>query len=128
MIFDNLETAYTNGSDLAAREQMLSASNYAGLAFTRAYVGYVHAIAHTIGGLYNTPHGLANAIILPYILEFYGDIIHKRLAELADVAGVTKPGQTDDEKALAFIAAITIASWVYRSVWKGLKKPISRCL
>lgn len=106
MIFDNLETAYTNGSDIAAREQMLIASNYAGLAFTRAYVGYVHAIAHTIGGLYNTPHGLANAIILPYILEFYGDIIHKRLAELADVAGVTKPGQTDDEKALAFIAAI----------------------
>lgn len=106
IIFQNLETAYTNGKDIVAREQMLIASNYAGLAFTRAYVGYVHAIAHTIGGLYNTPHGLANAVILPHVLEFYGEVIHERLAELADAAGLTKPGQTDSEKATAFIAAI----------------------
>lgn len=106
MIFDNLETAYNNGSDITAREQMLVASYYAGLAFTRAYVGNVHAIAHTIGGLYNTPHGLANAVILPHVLEYYGETIHKRLAELADIAGLTKPNQSDSQKALAFIAAI----------------------
>lgn len=106
LIFENLETAYTNGSDIVAREQMLIASNYAGLAFTRSYVGYVHAIAHTIGGLYDTPHGLANAVILPHVLEFYGEIIHQRLAELADIAGVTTPDQDDSEKATVFIAAI----------------------
>lgn len=106
MVFQNIEQVYANGSNIVAREEMLLASHYAGLAFTRAYVGYVHAIAHTIGGLYNTPHGLANAIILPHVLEYYGGTIHKRLAELADVAGVTKSGQSDREKALAFIAAI----------------------
>ena len=65
LIFENLEEAYKNGKDLHAREQMLLASHYAGIAFTRAYVGNVHAIAHNLGGFYGVPHGLANAIILP---------------------------------------------------------------
>jgi alcohol dehydrogenase class IV len=65
LIFENLRTAYNDGKNLAAREKMALASTYAGFAFTRANVGYVHAIAHQFGGLYHTPHGLANAIMLP---------------------------------------------------------------
>jgi alcohol dehydrogenase class IV len=73
LIFDNVFEAYSNGSNITARSNMQKASFLAGLAFTRAYVGYVHAIAHTLGGFYSVPHGLANAIILPYVLEFYGE-------------------------------------------------------
>jgi len=105
MIFDNIEKAYANGKDLEARNQMLKASYYAGMAFTRAYVGYVHAIAHNLGGFYGVPHGLANAIILPYVLEYYGETAHKRLAKLAVISGVKLDG-TDAEKANAFIEAI----------------------
>ena len=105
MIFENIEKAYTNGKDIEARDQMLKASFYAGQAFTRAYVGYVHAIAHNLGGQYGVPHGLANAIILPYVLEYYGETAHKRLAELAVIAGVKTTG-SDKEKAEAFIEAI----------------------
>ncbi len=70
MIYGNLRIAYRNGKNLAAREQMALAATYAGLAFTRANVGYVHAIAHQLGGKYHTPHGLANAIMLPHVLAF----------------------------------------------------------
>ncbi|MGB2817347.1 MAG: iron-containing alcohol dehydrogenase, partial [Burkholderiaceae bacterium] len=68
MIFENLPRAYERGGDLVAREQMALASTYAGMAFTRANVGNVHAIAHQLGGKYHTPHGLANAIMLPHVL------------------------------------------------------------
>nr|NJM04905.1 iron-containing alcohol dehydrogenase [Desulfobacula sp.] len=70
LIFENLEKAYADGNDMEARNNMALASFYAGVAFTRAYVGYVHAIAHNMGGLYGVPHGLANAVILPYVLDF----------------------------------------------------------
>lgn len=106
MIFENLETAYNNGSDIHAREQMLLASHYAGIAFTRAYVGNVHAIAHNLGGFYGVPHGLANAIILPYVLDYYGNTAYERLARLSEFAGVAKDGQSDEEKAKAFIQEI----------------------
>lgn len=105
MIFDSLETAYADGKNIEARENMLKASYYAGMAFTRAYVGYVHAIAHNLGGFYGIPHGLANAVILPYVLEYYGETAHKDLAKLAVIAGVKMDG-TDKEKAEAFIEAI----------------------
>lgn len=105
MIFDNIKTAYSDGKNIEAREQMLKASYYAGMAFTRAYVGYVHAIAHNLGGFYGVPHGLANAVILPYVLEYYGETAHARLAKLAVISGVKTDG-TDAEKANAFIEAI----------------------
>lgn len=105
MIFENLYNVYVNGKDIEARDKMLKASYYAGMAFTRAYVGYVHAIAHNLGGFYGIPHGLANAVILPYVLEYFGETAHKRLAKLAEIAGVKKDG-TDAEKANAFIAAV----------------------
>lgn len=105
MIFANIEKAYQNGKDIEARNNMLKASYYAGMAFTRAYVGYVHAIGHNLGGFYHIPHGLAMAVILPYVLEYYGETAHKRLAKLAVITGVKTDG-TDSEKALAFIDAV----------------------
>ncbi|MDR0314805.1 MAG: iron-containing alcohol dehydrogenase [Oscillospiraceae bacterium] len=106
MIYENIETAYNDGNNIEARSQMLLASYYAGCAFTRAYVGYVHAIAHNLGGFYGIPHGLANAVIMPYVLEWYGECIHKRLAQLAECAGVSNPEFTDGQNAKAFIDSI----------------------
>ncbi len=106
LIFENLETAYNDGKNLEARNNMLVGSFCAGVAFTRAYVGYVHCIAHQLGGLYGVPHGLANAVILPYVLEYYGEKVHKSLARLASFAGIGKDLKTDKEKAEAFIAEI----------------------
>lgn len=106
LIFKNIETVYNNGSDLQARAEMLKSSYLAGCAFTKSYVGYVHAIAHSLGGEYNVPHGLANAVILPMLLEAYGKTIHKKLKALAIAAGLADEG-TDKERAAAdFIAAI----------------------
>lgn len=106
LIFENLYEAYENGENVTARENMQRAAFLAGKAFTRAYVGYVHAIAHTLGGFYNLPHGLANAIILPYVLEYYGESAHTPLAELADLVKITKPSDTTEQKANKFISAI----------------------
>ena len=106
LIHAYLEKAYANGKDTEAREKMLLASFYAGNAFTRAFVGYVHAIAHNLGGMYNTPHGLANAVILPYVLEWYGKSVYKPLAKLADLIGITKEGMSEEEKCKAYIAEI----------------------
>ena len=106
MIFDNILLAYEDGKNITARKNMLEASYLAGVAFTRAYVGYVHAIAHNLGGTYGTPHGLANAVILPYVLDFYGAKAYKRLARLADVAGLDTYGLSTQQKAELFIAKI----------------------
>lgn len=106
LIHENLEVAYKNGKDIKARENMLKASYLAGAAFTRAFVGYVHAIAHNLGGMYNTPHGLANAVILPYVLEWYGKSIYKPLAKLADIIGICKENMSNEEKAKLFISDI----------------------
>lgn len=106
LIFENLYEAYTNGNNLEARENMLKASYYAGVAFTRAYVGYVHAVAHALGGFYGIPHGLANAVILPYVLRYYGESVHQSLAELADLTGISEPSDRVEKKALRFIEAV----------------------
>jgi len=87
-IFDNLEVAYNDGSNISARENMLLASYKAGLAFTKSYVGYVHAIAHSLGGKYNIAHGLANAVLLPHILKAYGKKIYKKLLQIALYTGL----------------------------------------
>lgn len=106
LIFDNLEVVYKDGKNVEARANMLKGSYYAGLAFTRAYVGYVHAIAHNIGGIYGTPHGLANAVILPYVLEYYGESAYPQLAKLADIVGITSADMTVSEKGKKFIEQI----------------------
>ena len=106
LIFENLQTAYRQGNNLTARANMLKASHYAGIAFTRAYVGYVHALAHAVGGLYHTPHGLANSVILPYVLTYYGAAAHKKLARLADLTGIAEDCDTIEAKAERFIEEI----------------------
>lgn len=106
LIFENLDAAYEDGSNREARKNMLRASYFAGCAFTKSYVGYVHAIAHTLGGQYNVPHGLANAVILPFVLEAYGKSIHKKLYRLAVAAGIAEKDTPAEEAAAAFIQAI----------------------
>lgn len=85
-----LKRAYDDGNDRMARSSMLRAAYYAGIAFTQSYVGYVHAIAHSLGGQYGTPHGLANAVILPVMLREYGGSCEKKLAALAVNSGVVE--------------------------------------
>ncbi|MDO4572980.1 MAG: iron-containing alcohol dehydrogenase [Clostridia bacterium] len=104
LIFDNLENVYKDGGNIEARQNMLKASFYAGAAFTRACVGNVHAIAHTLGGLYGQPHGLANAVILPYVMEDFGPAVYKKLARLAALVHI--PGGSDEERAKNFILEI----------------------
>lgn len=104
-IMEFLPEAYEQGDSLEAREEMLIASFKAGAAFTRACVGNVHAIAHAVGGLYHVPHGLANAVILPIVLEDYGATIYSKLAHLATISQVASEG-TEEERAKAFIAHI----------------------
>ena len=106
LIFENIDKAYTNGSDIDARRNMLHASFYAGCAFTKSYVGYIHAVAHSLGGEYNVPHGLANAILLPFVLEAYGPCIHKKLHHLAVAAGISAKDTPYDAAAGEFIEAI----------------------
>ena len=106
LIFENIDKAYENGRDATARRNMLHASFYAGCAFSKSYVGYVHAIAHSLGEEYNVPHGLANAVILPMMLEAYGKTIHKKLAHLAIAAGLADKDTPWEEAAGRFIQAI----------------------
>lgn len=104
LVFENLPRAYEHGDDLAARQAMAMASYYAGIAFTRTSVGYVHAIAHNFGALYRTPHGLANAIALPHVLEYSKREARPQLARLADLIG--RGGGSEADRADRFIASV----------------------
>lgn len=104
LIHQYLLKAYEDGNDLKARQAMQKAAFYAGRSFTRGCVGNVHAVGHTLGGLYGVPHGLAMSVILPHVLKMYGPASYRRLAELAGVCGI--PGASDKEKAEAFISWI----------------------
>lgn len=106
MIYQNLKKAYYDGEDMTARKNMQYAAYLAGRAFTRGYVGNIHAMAHQIGARYPVTHGEANAIIMPYIMEEYGEAVHEDLANLADCAGITEPGDTNSDKARKFIRSI----------------------
>ena len=105
LIFANLPEAYFNGHDRDARANMLRAAYLAGTAFTKSYVGYVHAVAHSLGGRYGIAHGLANSVLLPVVLKAYGPAAWKKLAELARAAGVSSAA-SDEEASKAFIDAI----------------------
>lgn len=104
LIHDNLLTAYRDGKNLEARQNMQKASFFAGRAFTRGCVGYVHAVGHTLGGLYGVAHGLAMSVILPHVMRQFGPAVYGRLAVLADACGMG--GGTEKEKAERFIAWI----------------------
>lgn len=106
LIFENLDTAYTDGQNIEARRNMLRASYFAGCAFTKSYVGYVHAVAHSLGGKYNVPHGLANAVILPMVLETYEDSITHKLRNLAVAAGLCDKNEDDKTASRMFIDAV----------------------
>jgi alcohol dehydrogenase class IV len=106
LIFENLRIACSDGGNLEAREKMALASTYAGMAFTRANVGYVHAIAHQFGGKYHTPHGLANAIMLPHVLKFSAPAVTGKLAKLAVRAQLGKAHESDKVLAQRFIDAV----------------------
>lgn len=101
LIFTNLRECYNNGSNVDARESMAIASFYAAVAFSKAFLGYVHGIAHQFGGHYNTPHGLANAIVLPHVLDYSQDACADRLAELAvavELGSATEPNSVLAQK------------------------------
>lgn len=106
LIFENLEVAYSDGKNLDARRNMLRASYLAGTAFTKSYVGYVHAVAHTLGGKYGVAHGLANAVLLPHVLRAYGESAHESLAELAVAVGIVEEGTSVAEAAERIISHI----------------------
>ena len=106
LIFENIDIAYEHGDNIQARRNMLHSSFYAGCAFTKSYVGYVHAVAHSLGGQYNVPHGLANAILLPLVLREYGSCIDKKLHRLAIAAGLADKNTPDHEATELFIRAI----------------------
>lgn len=106
LVLDNVKIAYDTPENHTARENMLKAAYKAGIAFSKSYVGYVHAVAHSLGGQYNVPHGLANSVLLPIVLEDYGEKIHKKLYELAVYAGVAEKGESFKTAAEKFIAKI----------------------
>ena len=102
----DLPRVYDDGRDIAARQTLAVASCLAGLAFTKASVGYVHAISHQIGAKYHLPHGYVNAVVLPYVLDFYLDSAARPMAELARACGLGKAGDNEPTLARAFIAHI----------------------
>ena len=106
LICNRIFTVYEDGNNLEARNDMLKAAYFAGCAFTRSYVGYVHAVAHSLGGCYNVPHGLANAVLLPFVLEAYGKSAEKKLAKLAYHIHLVSEITPQEDAAKAFIQMI----------------------
>ena len=106
LVFENVEAAYKDGNNHTARENMLHAAYKAGIAFSKSYVGYIHAVAHSIGGKYGTPHGLANAVVMPYVLESYGKSVYKKLHRLGIAAGVATEEDAPMTGAIKFINAV----------------------
>ena len=112
LISENLEAAYRDGGDMTARANMLQAAFLAGGAFSKSYVGYCHAVAHSLGGQYHTPHGLANAVLLPYVLEAYGESAHRKCKDIAiamHIADAETPENTAAERLIAEIRRMNAA-------------------
>ncbi|MBR5645082.1 MAG: iron-containing alcohol dehydrogenase [Treponema sp.] len=124
LIFENIEKAYKNGTDETARRNMLIASNLAGGAFSRSYVGYVHAVAHSLGGAYNIPHGLANTVLLPVVLKRYDSKIWKKLKILAVAGGIADKTDSTEAAAKKFIDEICRLNKAMQipETLKGIKK------
>ena len=95
LVLNNLYKAYQY-NDEEAKNNMLIASFYEGCAFTKSYVGYVHALAHAIGGKYNLPHGLLNAIILPKVLIKYDKSIYKKIAFIAKANNIATENDNNE--------------------------------
>ena len=106
LIYANIKKAYDDGHNYDARSNMLKASYLAGVAFTKSYVGYIHAIAHSLGGQYNIAHGLANAVIMPYVLDAYGKSAYKKLYKLGKAAGIVDDQDSIEIGAKKFVQSI----------------------
>lgn len=106
LIFNNILVAYQDGTNQQARANMLKAAYKAGIAFSKSYVGYIHAVAHSLGGQYNIPHGLANSVLMPIVLEKYGKSVYKKLSELAVAAELCTEETSIEEAAKIFIEEI----------------------
>lgn len=124
LIFQNIKKAYDDGKDYDARANMLKAAYLAGVAFSKSYVGYIHAVAHSLGGQYNIPHGLANSVLMPYVLEAYGKKAHKKLHRMGVAAGVADETDSHEKGAEKFIGAIKSlnAQMNIPEKLKGIKK------
>ncbi|WP_426118629.1 L-threonine dehydrogenase [Pseudomonas sp. DSP3-2-2] len=106
LIADNLHKAVVDGSDLTARENMAYAQFLAGMAFNNASLGFVHAMAHQLGGFYDLPHGVCNAVLLPHVQSFNASVCPARLSDVAHAMGADTRGLSPEEGARAAIAAI----------------------
>lgn len=106
LILENIETAFSEPENYVARENMLKAAYKAGIALSKSYVGYIHAVAHSLGGWYNVPHGLANAVLLPKVLEAYGACVYKKLKDLAVYSAVADENDIEQLAAEKFIDRI----------------------
>ncbi|MFW6294718.1 MAG: iron-containing alcohol dehydrogenase [Halanaerobium sp.] len=106
LIAENLRNAVYNGQDIQARENMANASVLSGFAFNNGGLGYVHAMAHQLGGFYDMPHGIANAILLPYVEKFNLGAKLERFAKIAEIFGVNTDGMSTREAAEASLEAI----------------------
>lgn len=119
LIQQYLPTAVKNGENIKAREQMAYAQFMAGMAFNNASLGYVHAMAHQLGGFYDLPHGVCNAVLLPHVQRFNLSVAAERLADVATAMGVDTNGLTVEQAANAAIDAISTLSGAV-SIPKGL--------
>ncbi|GMQ49097.1 L-threonine dehydrogenase [Vibrio sp. 10N] len=106
MIQANLREAVANGDNLEARDNMAYAQFMAGMAFNNASLGYVHAIAHQLGGFYDLPHGVCNAVLLPHVQQYNAQVAPARLADVARAMGVDTTGMSDEQAANAGLDAI----------------------
>ncbi|MGH1380442.1 MAG: L-threonine dehydrogenase [Shewanella xiamenensis] len=110
LIQGNLVNAVKQGQDIEAREQMAYAQFLAGMAFNNASLGYVHAMAHQLGGFYDLPHGVCNALLLPHVQEYNAKVVPDRLKDIAKAMGVDVANMTDEQGAAAAITAIKALS------------------
>ncbi|WP_313739074.1 L-threonine dehydrogenase [Pseudomonas sp.] len=106
LISQHLRQAVRQGDDLQAREQMAYAQFLAGMAFNNASLGYVHAMAHQLGGFYDLPHGVCNAVLLPHVQRFNAQVSAARLRDVAKAMGVKVCGMDESQGAAAAIEAI----------------------
>ena len=106
LIVENLPTAVAKGDDITARDNMAYAQFLAGMAFNNASLGYVHAMAHQLGGMYDLPHGVCNAVLLPHVLDFNKTAAAARLKDVAKAMHIDVAGLSDMDAANAAIAKI----------------------
>jgi len=125
LIAGNITKVYYGTGGRISRQKMLEASYLAGRAFLRTSVGYVHAIAHAIGGRYNITHGMAVAVVMPYVLTWYGKCVYKKLAKLSEICGIAGGNLPESQMAEAYINYIKMLLHklgIYKDFYKKLKK------